>query len=62
MDPILHDLLHALARAEQYLDEQKRWMDIVNKLVNDMVLKGEPNGTGQTGTGSNTERDTESSR
>ena len=41
MEQNIHDLLHALVRLEKYYDEQRRYIDIVNKLVNDMVLKDE---------------------
>ena len=36
----LHDLMHALVMVEKYHDEEQRWLEIVNKLVNEMVLNG----------------------
>jgi hypothetical protein len=43
MSPELHDLLHALARLEKYYDEQRRYIDIVNKIINDMILNKNEN-------------------
>ena len=36
----MHDLMHALVMVEKYHDEEQRWLEIVNKLVNEMVLDG----------------------
>ena len=36
----MHDLMHALVMVEKYHDEEQRWLEIVNKLVNEMVLNG----------------------
>ena len=40
----LHELIHALVRLEKYHEEQKRYIEIVNKLVNEMILKEDGNG------------------
>lgn len=46
MDANLHELIHALVMVEKCNDEQKHWMEIVNKIINEMVIKDElPNTT-----------------
>ena len=44
----LHDLIHALVMVEKYHDEEQRWLEIVNKLVNEMVLNDNSLGNSNT--------------
>ena len=48
MSQKMHDLIHALTMVEKYHDEEQRWLEIVNKLVNEMVLNDNSVGNSNT--------------
>ena len=38
----MHDLLHSMVMLEKHHHEVDRWIEIVNKLLNEMILNDNP--------------------